>query len=126
MKSQFKPLVIVSFLVLSGCASSGNKVDPTAISHFENGRKSYEQVIAALGAPTTDVVASDGKRTLIYSYAEYKTRPETFIPYVGLFVGGSDVASSAVVFKFAANGTLIDYTSANSQHGVGLGLAGRT
>jgi outer membrane protein assembly factor BamE (lipoprotein component of BamABCDE complex) len=110
--------------VLSACASSGHKVNPTAISQFENGKTTYEQVIAALGAPTTDVIASDGKRTFIYSYAEYKTRPETFIPYIGAFVGGSDVASSAVIFKFAANGTLVDYSSANSQRGIGLGLAG--
>jgi len=102
--------------------STGTKVDTAQIQQFQKGATTYDQVVAALGDPTSVSTASDGKKAAVYSYAQSKIRPESFIPYVGLVAGGADVKSTAVVFRFDANERLVDYSSTMSNAGAGYGF----
>ena len=52
----------------------------------------------------------DGRQTISYTFMKYQTRPETFIPLVGIFVGGADVRNSSVTYVFNANGVLETFT----------------
>jgi len=107
---------------LSACASAGTKVDPSTAQQFQKGSTTYSEVVAALGEPTTVTTASDGKKTAAYSYAKTTVRPESFIPYVGAFVGGADVKTSAVIFRFDGADKLIDFSTSVSNTGAGYGL----
>jgi S1-C subfamily serine protease len=115
--------VVLIVLLLSACATAGVHVDQSKLARFQAGRTTVADVIVALGAPTNSTVSSNGTRTLVYVFSQVQTRPETFIPYVGAFVGGADSRSEAVVFRFDGDGRLIDYTASNSGVGVGTGFA---
>jgi len=108
--------------LLSGCASSGTKVDPAKVQAFQRGKTTYSEVIGQLGAPQGDALADDGTRTVIYSYAQAKARPEDFIPYVGLFAGGADAKVSGYTFKFDRDGVLVSYATVSGQNSVNTGL----
>ena len=49
---------------------------------------------------------------MAYTFAETKIRPETFIPYVGAFVGGADTKATSVAFRFDDRGILVASTTA--------------
>ena len=57
------------------------------------------------------------------SYAQVTTRPETFIPIVGGFVGGADVKSNAVYLVFGQDGKLMNFSGSASAMGTGMGVA---
>jgi hypothetical protein len=78
---------------------------------------------AAIGAPTTNTVSSNGTRIAVYSYAAVQSRPQNFIPYIGPLVAGYDTKSSAVAFVFDSRGVLINTTSSQSNLGTGANLA---
>ncbi|MNE74170.1 hypothetical protein D3C80_1702290 [compost metagenome] len=63
---------------------------------------------------------------VIYSYYEAKVRPETFIPIVGGFVGGSDSTSNTATLRFDASDRLLDTSSSSSAMGTGMGLSAGT
>jgi outer membrane protein assembly factor BamE (lipoprotein component of BamABCDE complex) len=107
---------IIIATILTGCASSvvGVKVDETKLAAFKPGETTKEQVIAALGFPTTQVHSADGTWLLMYSYAKSHVRPETFIPFVGLFAGGVDSSGNSVMLKFDADGKLMSTTSSTT------------
>lgn len=118
-----KWLLMLTVMVITGCAATGVRVDESQISNFQKGKTTYEEVVAQLGQPTEITRKSDGNTTASYIYSEYQTRPETFIPYVGMFVGGGDTRMNTAMFEFNSKGTLIDYSYSQSQFGTNTGIA---
>ncbi|MDR0274842.1 MAG: hypothetical protein LBI48_05810 [Burkholderiaceae bacterium] len=116
-------IVAAAAVLLIGCAASGVKVDERKVESFKPGVTTKAQVVAALGQPTSQMSISDGISTLDYSYAEASTRPSTFIPFVGPFVGGMDSTVSSVRFRFSADGKLMDITKSSMDIGAGMGLS---
>lgn len=98
-------------LALVGCAASGVKVTDAHLSDMKPGETTEAQVVQSLGAPTMRTRLGDGSTMVIYSYFETKVRPETFIPFAGAFVGGSDGRTSTVTLRFDPAGKLIDTSS---------------
>jgi len=102
-------------LCLSACGTAGVRVDPNVTASFQDGVTTYAEVVAALGPPTSSVTFPDGRRLAIYSYAQVRARPESFIPLVGAFVGGVDSQSETVSFNFDQNGILDGTTNSQMQ-----------
>lgn len=117
-----RKILLLSALVLTGCAATGVRVDQNQMSGFQTGKTSYEDVVAQLGQPTEITRKSDGNTTASYIYSEYQTRPETFIPYVGMFVGGGDTRMNTAMFEFNSKGILIDHSYSESQFGTNTGI----
>lgn len=109
--------------LMAGCVSTGVRVKDEQLSSFVPGQTTKEEVIAALGKPTTQVRNADGTSMIMYMHAEAKARPETYIPFVGAFVGGADSSSTQVILNFDRDGKLVDHSSAESAYGTGTGLA---
>lgn len=109
-------------VMLAGCATAGVKVDPATVATFKSGQTTYQQVVSRLGPPTSEAIAPDGSRVIAYSYVQASARPESFIPIIGPFVGGSDSRSTLVMFRFTSQGVLDSTTSSASQYGVSTGL----
>ncbi len=110
-------------LLLSACASSGVRVTDDQMSQFKEGQTTKQEVIAALGQPTTTMRNSDGTTMVMYTYSEARTRGSTFIPIVGAFAGGVDTRSSNVVLTFDQRGVLQSTSSSSSQYGTATGIA---
>jgi outer membrane protein assembly factor BamE (lipoprotein component of BamABCDE complex) len=113
-------------MALCACAASGVQVKEEQLKEFQAGKTTMSEVVAKLGQPTTNMMGPDGSRTLVYSYAQVQTPPETFIPIVGAFAGGADVKSNAVVLAFTPDGILKTTTSSSTRVGSGTGLASGT
>lgn len=113
-------------LLLSACATVGREVTKDQLGGLEKGKTTAAEVMQRIGPPTTTITSQDGRSTLIYVFAHAQARPESFIPFVGALIGGTDVRSSTVRFVFNKDGTLDDFTHATSSTGAGYGLsAGR-
>jgi hypothetical protein len=108
--------------LLSGCVSTGVKVDENQLTSFQKGQTTYAQVVARLGSPTSATLLPDGRRMIMYTYVQAQARPESFVPIVGAFVGGADSRSNVVSLTFDQNGVLETYSSTASQYGAGTGL----
>jgi len=120
----FKPLAgVVMVWALAACTASRVQVRPEQLTAFHQGQSTPQDVIAMLGNPTSQTVTSDGSRMLFYSYAAAQARPGSFIPIVGPLVGGADVQTSMVWFRFGPDGKMIDYSASNSATGTATGFA---
>ncbi len=117
---RFLPLALAT--IITACAATGVKVDPSQTASFKPGQTTYAEVIAKLGPPTSQTQIGTGQRFISYTYARSAARPETFIPIVGAFVGGADTQAQSVMFRFDANGVLVDTTSSSHQMGSGTGF----
>ncbi|MCT9812413.1 hypothetical protein N0K08_17355 [Acidovorax sp. Be4] len=115
--------VIALAAALAGCAAGGVKVTDGQLASFKTGETTKAQVIAAIGAPNMQMRLADGTSMVIYSHYEAKVRPETFIPFVGGFVGGSDSTSTTATLRFDASDKLLDTSSSSSAFGSGMGLS---
>ena len=115
-------VIFMSMVLLTGCMSSGVRVDEANLTSFEKGKTSYAEVIGRLGQPTTSTLLPDGRRMLMYTWVQAQARPQNFIPLIGPFVGGADSRSSNVIIWIAADGRLDTYSASQSQYGTGRGL----
>ena len=110
-------LLCLILTLVCACAASGVHVSEAQVSNFKKGKTTYEDVVSELGSPTSKTLNSSGKTDIVYIYSEYQTRPETFIPYVGAFVGGSDSRTNIASFTFNKAGILQDYTFSETSLG---------
>lgn len=111
---------------LSACASTGVLLSEDQISSLQKGKTTYSEAVDRLGRPTNMTRTSDGRRIVSYIYSEAQSRPESFIPIIGAFVGGVDARSSVVTLQFGADNVLEDFTVSQSEMGTGLGAASGT
>jgi hypothetical protein len=109
--------------LLASCAASGVKVSEQQAESFKVGSSTYNDVVAALGPPTTSTVTADGTRMAVYSYAAVRSQAQNFIPYIGPLVAGYDTQSSAVTFTFNQAGVLTGTSSTQTGMGTGANLA---
>jgi outer membrane protein assembly factor BamE (lipoprotein component of BamABCDE complex) len=102
-----KVLITVIALALAGCgASSGTKISDQQLAQLEVGKTTRAGALVILGKPNSETAISTGQRVMVWAYSEIKTRPETFIPFAGAFVGGADGKSGSVVLTFDKSGVL--------------------
>jgi len=116
-----KTFVAVLVVILSGCITVGKEVHKAQVDTFQKGKTTTQQVIDALGPPTTITTNSDGKQIYSYNYYKASAKPATFIPFVGLFAGGADVRQTGAVFHFSPDGILETYAHSVTETSGGRG-----
>lgn len=119
-------LIALASAVLAGCAASGVQVTDQQAQSFQPGKTSYNDVVAALGQPTSVTSSSNGNRTAVYSYSSVAARPQNFIPYIGPLISGYDAKSSVVTFVFDPRGVLKETSSTQNNLGSGANIAATT
>ncbi len=115
-------LYFFSFLFI-GCASVGRKVDMSQLEKIKTGETTQKEVLRLIGSP--DQITKDGRGniTMQYIYARASTRPETFIPVVGSFVGGQDIENQTVMIIIGPDGKVKDVISSYGASEVDRGLS---
>jgi hypothetical protein len=83
----------------------------------------YNDVVAALGAPTSTTLNPDGTRIAAYNYTSIRSQPQNFIPIVNRLAAGYDKETSSVTFTFDRAGVLTGTTSSQSGAAAGANLA---
>lgn len=120
MRHFFSALLCAS---LMGCMASGTQVKEQQLSQFKAGETTYSQVVSTLGQPNSNSLLPDGSRMIAYTYVQAAARPESFIPIVGPLVGGADVHSNMVMFRFDVAGKLMNFSSTATQVGAGQNIS---
>ena len=109
--SNFNMLVwfVLACVILSGCASSGQKMSQGEIDQIEVGHTSKEQMIDIFGPPLSQSYSSEGNLTMLWSYV-----------HVGPFGTGMKQQTLAVLFD--NEGKVKKYNLVNNNNaGVRLG-----
>ena len=117
---------VALMVLLSGCASSGVRVDQASASQFTAGQSTCSDVRAKLGAPNVvrTSQANADETVWIYAYASAQAHPENFIPVVGAFVGGYDHEGTMAAFRFTSACVLDGTRYASMNMGSGTNLEG--
>ena len=121
MKIILSILALFAAVSISGCASSGTKVDQSALTDFKAGVTTKAEVVQRLGPPQSSSASSDGTQVVSYFFTETSVNGATFIPVVGLFAGGSKGTASITTFIFDKNGVMKSFSNTNSNHQYNLG-----
>jgi hypothetical protein len=92
-------------LAVGACASVGNDVlrtqDAKGVDQaIIDGKTTRSQVEAMYGPPNATSYASAQSEIWVYRWARSTSRPENFIPYVGILVAGNDVQKKELVILF--------------------------
>jgi outer membrane protein assembly factor BamE (lipoprotein component of BamABCDE complex) len=94
-----------------GCATVGRKIDVSAVDRIQKGKTTRQEVLNWLGSPDHVRRDGDGIVTYSYMYVRSEVKGESFIPYAGVFVGGSETESQSVTVTFGPDGIVKDFTS---------------
>jgi outer membrane protein assembly factor BamE (lipoprotein component of BamABCDE complex) len=119
MKKCLIPLLLVFCF---GCATYGKPLGMDKISQIKEGITTKQEVIGLLGNPNTDTLNGDGKELLMYIYTNYKTRPSTYIPVVGLMTGGGNMKQQSVQILVDKSGKVEKIISTDSSTLINSGL----
>lgn len=117
-----KHLLFVVVVLLSGCASYGNKIDSNYANSIEKGVTTEQEVVSAMGQPMTVSVTPDGLKLYYYIYTRSQAKASTFIPIVGAFAGGADTETQILQIWFDDAGVVQNfaYNKSNSEVKTGL------
>ena len=111
--SPMRTIILVTFIAFAalcgGCASSGTKVEQSALSKIIKGKTTKSEVIALLGNPMSAQLTGNGKEIDTWSYAQAQAKGRSFIPVVGAFVGGSDMKLQTFQVILNKNKVVEDY-----------------
>jgi outer membrane protein assembly factor BamE (lipoprotein component of BamABCDE complex) len=76
--------------LLVGCASVGQNFDESKVSQIKKGETTEPELIQMFGQPQQRGVNSEGQSVLTWMYSEATVKGESFIPYAGAFIGGTN------------------------------------
>lgn len=108
-------------LALTGCVSTGTKVDTAQVAQFKNGETTEAEIVKALGPPQSITDGPTG-RTLVYVGTHAQAKASSYIPIVGAFTGGATGSSTVVVLRIGKDGKLIDATTNTTNTDVRTGV----
>lgn len=114
--------VIAACCILTACVSSGVKVDQSKLSSLKPGVTTCTEAVATLGKPTNVSIQSDGKKSYQYVYIHAQANAASFIPYVGLFVGGTNSEDTTFTMNCDRNDKVTTYSSTQGSNSTGTGI----
>ena len=92
------------------------------IQSIQKGKTTRAEVEDKLGRPQMVTLTGDGKRIIGYHYCETQMRPETFIPFAGLFAGGMDMRQQILQIILNQDDIVQDYIFTDSPTEIRTGL----
>lgn len=118
------PIIAGMALLLSSCIATGRKVTHQQVSELVPGKTTYPEVIAKLGKPNHSTLRSDGSRSISYFYSQTQMKATSVIPYLNLFMRGSESESSSTSLSFDKDGILTDFSSDAGETSTDTGILG--
>ena len=103
--------IVAGALLMAGCNTTGTNVSDETLAGFTAGQTTRSEVIGQLGKPSTDLERQDGTHTVVYEYEQYRTKPDAFVPFLGVFSDdSSELDFGRVIMQFDADDRLQSYT----------------
>ncbi|MBA5600751.1 hypothetical protein H1224_06695 [Pectobacterium aroidearum] len=101
-----KKFIIVTLvsLTLSGCYSFGNQTlknvtQEDVKAKIVKGKTTKAEVLTAFGEPDKRIT-SDDEEKWSYSMHNYRSKPTSYIPIVGILTGGTDIEEKSILITF--------------------------
>lgn len=117
-----KRIVILLCLSLIGCATSGKLINQDKLSQIKEGITTKEEVINLLGKPDMISLGSDAKEIMMYTHLDYKMRASSFIPVVGLLIGGTDMKQQVLQILIDTNGIVEKFIFNDAENSINSGI----
>lgn len=121
---RFLPYLLTG--LLCACVSSGHKIDQAKADRIEKGITTRDGVRKLIGSPDSIVKDSDGMEIWTYMHFSASSKPESFIPIIGMFAGGVNTTSHTVMIQFGPDGTVSKTTSTMSGGDISNGFGSST
>ena len=114
--------------MFSACASGGatqlrNVNEASAKEKIQAGY-GKEQVKSAVGDPTSVAFTDSGQEIWTYDFSSVQSKPQNFIPVVGLFVSGVEGEKKTLVILFDKNDLVQKHTFSTSSIDQRTGILG--
>ena len=103
---------MVAVMVLAGCATSAQKVDPATIASFQPGVTTIAQVESALGQPFQATRMPDGSQQLQY-VSKYQEVSGDGVPTTGSQIPKHVEKTVSTVLSFDQNGHFVSSSSSS-------------
>ncbi|WP_165707421.1 hypothetical protein [Pectobacterium polaris] len=101
-----KKFIIVTLvsLTLSGCYSFGNQTlknvtQEDVKAKIVKGKTTKAEVLTAFGEPDKRIT-SDDEEKWSYSMHNYRSKPTSYIPIIGILTGGTDIEEKSILITF--------------------------
>jgi hypothetical protein len=111
MKHILLTTVVIAGLAVSGCASNfGTQTvnDFNRYTQLEPGETTISEIYESFGQPhQVEQIVQTSERVWTYYSIRERTNASTYVPFVGLVTGGSDVDATAAAFYFDRNDILL-------------------
>jgi len=117
-------VITAGLMLLAGCTHHmGNKriTDERAQARVKEGVTTKQEIQTLFGKPTMVHFTDDNEEIWTYTYTKSSTRKITFIPILGLFLGGSDTEMHSLTVRYGADGVVKAF-GAGEMSGGGGGL----
>jgi outer membrane protein assembly factor BamE (lipoprotein component of BamABCDE complex) len=101
-------------VVIAGCSSVGTPIAKDKISQIQVGVTTEPELIRIFGVPSTKTLDPSGSIVLSWVYSRASTKPETFIPVAGVFVGGMHTRLQQLTVLINKTGRVERYTMNNT------------
>ena len=121
MRNYNIPIVLISFLLFTGCAGkSGNqfleKLSNEQLSvQIIKGQTTKSQVIKLYGEPSDIDLLPDGKESWAYIFVKSTAKGVNYIPYVSLAYSGTNDTTKKLKILFNTSGIVEFFTFNTSQ-----------
>ena len=93
-----------------GCSSVGTPISKEKVSRIQIGVTTEVDLIRMFGIPSTKTLDSNGNVLASWVYSEANTKPETFVPVAGPFIGGIDTRLQQLTVFINKKGRVQRYT----------------
>ncbi len=116
--------LVTVLVAIAGCAASGTQVSESVATQFKDGVTRESEIVSRLGKPNS-VTLSGSTKTIAYVGVQFKVKTESFVPFIGPLVGGSDYQVTKASYEIEADGVLqkITYSTQNGSSRSGINPA---
>jgi outer membrane protein assembly factor BamE (lipoprotein component of BamABCDE complex) len=104
--------LVVAFLAvaIAGCSSVGTPISQDKVNQIKVGMTTEPDLIRIFGTPSTKTLDPSGRIVLSWVYSKAATKPETFVPVAGVFMGGMNTRVQQLTVLIDRKGRVERYT----------------
>ncbi|HJT81049.1 MAG TPA: hypothetical protein VJ719_07625 [Chthoniobacterales bacterium] len=97
-------------VLIAGCSSVGTPISQEKVNQIRIGLTTEADLYLLLGPPSTKTLDHSGAIVVTWVYSSARTKPETFVPLAGPFMGGYDTHLQQLTVLINRNGRVEKWT----------------
>ena len=101
-------------VLIAGCSSVGTPIAQEKVNQIRIGVTTEPDLFLLFGPPSTKTLDPSGTIVLTWVYSSASTKPETFVPLAGPFMGGYDTHLQQLTVLINRKGRVEKWTMNNA------------